>query len=139
MTFSLDHIGIAVENLEESLSTYEALGFSHSKREVVESEKVEVAFFALENQCNIELLEGTSPDSAISKFIAKKGPGVHHVCLKVKDIEQVVKELKSKGVQLVNEEPRPGAHNCQVVFIHPKSAGGVLIELSEPVTPEVEA
>ena len=130
--FELDHIGIAVENLEESVKFYKTLGFENMSIEEVPSERVRTGFLKLENHSNLELLEPTSDDSVIKKFLEKKGPGIHHICLRVKNIDEVVKSLKSQGVRLVNETPKLGAHNCRVVFVHPASTGGVLLELSEP-------
>jgi methylmalonyl-CoA/ethylmalonyl-CoA epimerase len=127
----LDHIGIAVENLESAKKFYECLGWTSMPTEEVDSEKVKVGFLKLDNNANIELLESTSPDGPISKFIDKKGPGIHHICLRVKNIKEVLNDLKKKNIQLINSEPKLGAHNCWVAFIHPKSTGGVLIELSE--------
>lgn len=131
--FSLDHIGVAVNTLDEGFKFYKTLGYTEMETEVVESEKVKVGFLPLSNGSNIELLEPTSPESPIAKYLSKRGPGIHHICLRVKDIRSVMHRLKAGGVQLLNDEPKKGAHNCLVAFIHPKSAGGVLIELSEKV------
>ena len=130
--FELDHLGIAVRSLQEGFQFYTALGFREMPTEEVPSEKVRVGFLDLGNQASIELLEATAPDSPIQSFIDKRGPGIHHICLRVKKLDEVVARLKSKGVRLVNETPRLGAHNCRVVFIHPAATGGVLLELSEP-------
>ena len=132
LSFELDHIGIAVESLGEGRGFYDALGLGPMTTEVVQSEKVKVGFFELANDARLELLEPTGADSPIAKFLSKRGPGIHHICLKVSDIRTVLAALKAKGVQLINEEPRPGAHGCQVAFIHPKSTGGLLVELSQP-------
>tara|TARA_Y100001935_G_C17292600_1_gene504307 strand:- start:610 stop:1062 length:453 start_codon:yes stop_codon:yes gene_type:complete len=129
--FALDHLGVAVSNLQEGFKFYQSLGFTKMDIEEVPSEKVRVGFLNLANSCSIELLEPMSEDSPVAKFIQKKGPGIHHVCLRVKGIRGVVESLKSKGVQLINDEPRIGAHNCLVVFVHPRSTGGILLELSE--------
>lgn len=129
--FELDHIGIAVETLEKGFSFYEALGFTEMDTEEVTSEKVKVGFLRLGNSANLELLEPTAEDSPIRKYLEKRGPGIHHICLRVKGIDSILKDLKSKGVRLINEEPKIGAHGCRVAFIHPASTGGVLIELSE--------
>lgn len=129
--FELDHIGIAVNNLDQGGEFYKALGLTEDHRETVESEKVETAFFGLGNRANIELLEGTDPEGTIRKFIEKRGQGIHHICLRVKNLDELVSHLKTKNVQLINETPKDGAHNCRVVFVHPKSTGGVLFELSE--------
>jgi methylmalonyl-CoA/ethylmalonyl-CoA epimerase len=130
--FELDHIGIAVENLEQGVKFYEALGFEAMQIEDVPSEKVRTGFLKLENHSTLELLEPTSDDSVIKKFLEKRGPGIHHICLRVKDIEAVVQNLKSKGMRMINETPKLGAHHCKVVFVHPASTGGILLELSEP-------
>ncbi|MGE0526748.1 MAG: methylmalonyl-CoA epimerase [Bdellovibrionales bacterium] len=130
--FELDHIGVAVESLESGKSVYETLGLGPMRTERVESEKVHVGFFDLDNGARIELLEATGPESPIARFLDQRGPGIHHICLKVKDIRSVMRALKEQGIRLINEEPRPGAHDCLVAFIHPKSTGGVLIELSQP-------
>jgi methylmalonyl-CoA epimerase len=132
--FELDHIAIAVNDLDQGFEFYKALGFSSMARETVASEKVETGFLRLQNNANLELLEAMSEDSSVHKFIQKRGPGIHHFCLRVKDIDAVLKHLKSQGVRLINEEPKLGAHNCRVVFIHPASTGGVLIELSQPMS-----
>lgn len=129
--FELDHIGIAVNGLDEAGSFYKALGLTESTREEVPTESVKVGFFPLENKANIELLEATSEDSPIAKYINKKGPGIHHICLRVKNLDALVAQLKSQNVQLINDVPKKGAHNCRVVFVHPKATGGVLLELSE--------
>ncbi len=131
-TFELDHIGIAVNDLDAGGAFYRALQMTEADREEVPSEKVRVGFYPLANEANIELLEGTSEESPIRKFIDKRGTGVHHICLRVNNLDELVAHLKKQNVQLINETPRLGAHNCRVVFVHPKSTGGVLIELSEP-------
>lgn len=130
--FELDHIGIAVNDLESGGAFYRALQMTEADREEVPTEKVKVGFYPLDNDANIELLEGTSEESPIRKFIDKRGTGVHHICLRVKKLDELVAHLKKNNVQLINDVPRVGAHNCRVVFVHPKSTGGVLIELSEP-------
>lgn len=134
--FDLDHIGVAVKSLEEGRLFYEALGMSKMSIEVVPTEKVKVGFFTLSNGARIELLEATSPDSEIAKFIAKRGTGIHHICLRTNDIRSDMKNLKSKGVRVLSDEPKKGAHNCLVAFIHPSSTGGVLIELSQKMESE---
>ena len=108
-----------------------ALGLEVGGEEMVESEKVRVAFLPVSGT-RIELLEPTGPDSPIASFIAKRGEGIHHICLRVDDIHAAMADLKAKGLQLLSEEPRLGAHGSQVCFIHPRSAGGVLIELLQP-------
>ncbi len=131
ISFELDHIGIAVENLEKGSEFYRALGFAEMDVEEVPSEKVKVGFLRLGNRANLELLEATSEDSAVRKFLEKRGPGIHHICLRVKGIDRILEDLKAKGVRLINEKAKMGAHGCRVAFIHPASTGGVLIELSE--------
>lgn len=127
----LDHIAIAVSDLEKSVETYTALGLSFSsEREVVESQKVKTAFAPIDQNGHIELLCPTSADSAIQKFMDKKGPGIHHICFKVPDVVAKQKELSEKGFAFIYPEPVEGAGNCLVNFIHPKSTGGVLIEIS---------
>ena len=130
----IDHIGIAVESLESGRGFYEALGFEEMKVEDVASEQVRVGMFKLDNQAKIELLEATSKESPIAKFLTKKGPGIHHICLRVENIRQKIDELTAKGVQMIHSDPKPGANNCMIAFVHPKSTGGVLVELSQPIT-----
>lgn len=132
--FQLDHLGIAVRSLEEGFKFYKALGFTQMPTEEVPTEMVRVGFLHLDNQSSIELLEATSDESPIKKFLDKRGPGIHHVCLRVKGIDQVATRLVQSGIKLINEKPRPGAHGCRVVFVHPASTGGVLLELSEPAS-----
>ncbi len=128
----LDHIAIAVENIEDSVETFSKLGLKFdSKREIVESQKVKTAFCPIDENAKIELLEPTSEDSTIAKFIAKKGAGLHHLCFTVKDVTKKQAELESSGIKFIYEKPFHGAHNCLVNFIHPKSMNGILIELSQ--------
>lgn len=129
--FEIDHIGIAVESIEKALPFYRSQGWTEFEIEDVPTERVKVAFIKFENRANIELLEATSPDSAVAKFILKRGPGIHHLCYRVKNIDGVLKTLKSEGIRLIDETPRIGAHHCRVAFVHPQATGGVLIELSE--------
>lgn len=127
----IEHIGIAVKNLEEANKTYAALfGKESYKQEGVESEGVITSFFEV-GPNKIELLEGTSEDSPISKFIAKRGEGIHHIAFDVEDIEAEVKRLQSEGFRLLNEQPKFGADNKLVAFLHPKSSHGVLVELCQ--------
>ena len=125
----LDHIGIAVKSLDAA-KIYEALGLTIQHFEVVETQKVKTAFLSV-GDSNLELLEPTSPDSTIAKFIEKRGEGIHHICLRVDDIEAHLTRLKEQGYRLINEHPVPGAHGCRVAFLHPSAGNGVLIELSE--------
>jgi methylmalonyl-CoA/ethylmalonyl-CoA epimerase len=129
--FQLDHIGIAVKSIAEAKAFYLALGFSEPVLEEVKSEKVLTGMLQLKNESRLELLEATESDSPIQKFIDKRGPGIHHICLRVEDIDQVLMDLKAKGVRLINEQAKLGAHGCRVAFVHPSSTGGILLELSE--------
>lgn len=126
----LSHIGVAVESLTETLKVYELMGLKVLKTEEVPTEQVRVAFLDT-GQCHLELLEPMSEDSPIAKYMAKRGPGIHHICLEVQNLPQKLKELDAAGVRLVDTTPRVGANNKRVAFIHPKATGGVLIELSE--------
>ncbi len=132
LSFELDHLGVAVESLAEGQTFYKALGLGEMHVEEVPTEQVRVGMFDLDNDSRIELLEPTDENSPVGKFLKKRGPGIHHICLRVGDIRQVLSALKAQGVRLIHEEPRPGAHGCLVAFIHPQSTGGVLIELSQP-------
>jgi methylmalonyl-CoA/ethylmalonyl-CoA epimerase len=129
LTARLDHIGIAVRSLE-SAKIYQDLGLTIDHVETVETQKVKTAFLSV-GDSNLELLEPTSPDSPIAKFIEKRGEGIHHICLRVDDIEAHLERLKAQGYRLINEHPVPGAHGCRVAFLHPAAGNGVLIELSE--------
>jgi len=124
----IDHLGIAVKSLASARAIYDALGLSVSPEETVEHEKVRVVMVPV-GESRLELLEATSDDSTIAKFIAKRGEGLHHVCLKVPDLPAAVARLKKDGVRLVSEEIKTGAGGHQYVFVHPASAGGVLLEL----------
>ena len=130
----LDHIGIAVRSIETA-KIYEALGLTIDHVEVVETQKVKTAFISV-GDSNVELLEPTSSDSTIAKFIEKRGEGIHHLCFRVDDIEKELANLQDKGFRLINEAPVPGAHGCRVAFLHPSAGSGVLIELSEKVDHE---
>ncbi len=125
----LDHIGIAVRSLAET-KIYEALGLTVDHVETVETQRVRTAFLSL-GDSNLELLEPTSPDSPIAKFIEKRGEGIHHICFRVDNIEEHLARLQAAGYRLINEAPVPGAHGCRVAFLHPSAGNGVLIELSE--------
>lgn len=127
----LDHIGIAVRSLD-AVKIYEALGLKVEHTEVVASQGVRTAFLSV-GDSNLELLEPTGPDSTIAKFIEKRGEGIHHICLRVDDIEAHLARLKAEGYRLINEHPVPGAHGCRVAFLHPAAGNGVLIELSEKI------
>ena len=128
----LDHIAIAVSNLESRVKVYEDLGFTFSsEREVVESQKVVTAFAHVDKNAHIELLQPINKEGPIQRFIEKNGEGIHHICFRVPSVEMKGKELVEKGYHLIYDHPQPGANNCLVNFIHPKSTGGVLIEISE--------
>ena len=124
----IDHIGIAVKSLASSKAIYEKLGLSVSAEETVEQEQVRLVMVAV-GESRLELLEATSEGSTIAKFIAKRGEGLHHVCLRVPDLPAVVERLKKDGVRLVSEEIKTGAGGPRYVFVHPASTGGVLLEL----------
>ncbi|MBZ5535183.1 MAG: methylmalonyl-CoA epimerase [Acidobacteriia bacterium] len=127
----ISHVGIAVKSLDQASRFYgETLGIPAGDREIVEEQKVAVAMHPLGESC-IELLEPTDPLSPIARFLNKRGPGVHHLCLEVEDLQGLLRELKARGVRLIDEIPRTGAGGCQVAFIHPESTQGVLIELNE--------
>ena len=125
----IDHLGIATKGIDEALKFWEdALGLENVHTEVVEDQKVRVAMLPL-GESRVELLEPTSDDSPISKFIEKRGGGIHHIAVAVDDIEEKLGELKAKGMRLIDETPRIGAEGCLVAFVHPSSANGVLLEL----------
>ena len=126
----IDHIGIAVKNLAESAKLYEMLGIASAGAEEVAEQKVKVCFFPV-GDSEIELLESTSPDGPIAKYIEKNGEGIQHMALRVDDLEAALAELKAKGVRLIDEKPRYGAGGAKIAFVHPKSTGGILLELSE--------
>ncbi len=131
MNYKVDHIGIAVTSLKTSIPLYERLlGDSCYKTEQVPSEAVDTAFF-LQNGAKIELVTSTDPDGVIAKFIRKKGEGLHHIAFEVPDILAEMERLKNEGFTLLNETPKMGADNKWVCFVHPKDAGGVLIELCQ--------
>jgi len=125
----ISHLGIATKGIEEALKFWEdALGLENVHTEVVEDQKVRVAMLPL-GESRIELLEPTSEDSPISKFLEKRGGGIHHIAVEVDDIEAALAKLKSEGARLIDESPRIGAEGCLVAFVHPASANGVLLEL----------
>jgi len=125
----LDHIGIAVRSIDAA-TIYEALGLTIDHVETVETQGVKTAFLSV-GDSNLELLEPTGPQSTIARFIEKRGEGIHHICLRVDDIEAELARLKEKGFRLIDDAPVPGAHGCRVAFLHPAAGNGVLIELSE--------
>ena len=127
----IEHLGIAVKSIEKANKLYTSLlGYTHYKTEEVESEGVLTSFFKC-GESKIELLEATNPESPIAKYIEKKGEGVHHVAFSVDDIKKEVTRLKKEGFVILNEEPKKGADNKWVFFLHPKSTGGVLVELCQ--------
>ncbi|VFU13214.1 methylmalonyl-CoA epimerase [anaerobic digester metagenome] len=131
MIKKIDHVGIAVKDLEVTLKLYEeVLGLKSTGTEVVEEQKVKVAFLPT-GDSEVELLESTSPDGPIAKYIAKNGEGIQHLAFRVDNLEQRLAELKEKGIRLIDEKPRYGAGGARIAFLHPKSTFGVLIELCE--------
>jgi methylmalonyl-CoA/ethylmalonyl-CoA epimerase len=130
----IDHVGIAVADLEEAVQTYERLlGSPCYKRETVREQKVETAFFKAGSESKVELLGATDPDSVIAKYIDSKGEGMHHVAFEVEDIEAELKRLSNEGFTLLSEKPSRGADNKLVAFVHPKDNHGVLIELCQSI------
>ncbi len=127
----INHIGIAVENIAEYMKFYQdVLGIEYEGDEIVEEQKVKVAFFKI-GESRIELLEPTSEESPVAKFIASKGTGIHHLAFDVENIETELERLKAQGARLIDEKPRMGAHGTKIAFIHPKESKGVLVELTE--------
>ncbi len=127
MIKKINHIGIAVKDLDRAIEFYRKMGLEVSNTEVVESQKVIVAFIPV-GDTRIELLAATSADSPIAKFIEKKGEGIHHLAFDVDDVKTHIKEASENEIELIDHVPRPGAHNSLIAFLHPKSTGGVLIE-----------
>lgn len=126
---TIDHLGIAVKDLAQARKLYEHLGLKVVSEEVVEHEKVKVAMIPIGDESRIELLEATSEDSAIAKFIAKRGEGIHHIAIHVQNLSETIETLKKTGTRFVNDEMKIGAGGHYYVFVHPSSAGGVLLEL----------
>ena len=130
-TLRVDHIGIAVKDLEAAKKFYtDVLGMTAMGEEVVEEQKVKVCFIPC-GDSEIELLESTSPDGPIAKFIEKNGEGIQHIAIRVDDINAALADVKEKGVRLIDQTPRYGAGGASIAFIHPKATGGVLLELSQ--------
>ena len=130
-TLRIDHIGMAVKSIKKSLNFWEnTLNIQCQGIEEVVDQKVKTAFFPLDN-CEVELLEGTSSESPVSKFIERRGEGIHHISLEVEDLESALAELKGREVKLIDESPRYGAGGTKIAFIHPSATGGVLLELME--------
>src|SRR5580765_63280 len=133
----INHLGIATKGIDEALKFWgDALGLENVHTEVVEDQKVRVAMLPL-GESRIELLEPTSDDSPISKFLEKRGGGIHHIAVEVEDINAALSTLKSNGVRLIDEAPRIGAEGCLVAFVHPSSANGVLLELVQSTATEI--
>lgn len=131
MVQKVDYIGIAVKNLDEALKFYEdVLGLKCAGSEVVEEQKVKVAFLPI-GDTEVELLESTEEDGPIAKYVEKKGEGIQHIAYRVANIEEAIEEMKSKGIRMIDEKPRYGAGGAKIAFLHPKSTYGVLIELCE--------
>jgi methylmalonyl-CoA/ethylmalonyl-CoA epimerase len=127
----VDHIGIAVKSIEATQKLYhDLLGLDHAGSETVAEQKVTTAFFPV-GDTEVELLESTSPDGPIAKYLEKRGEGVQHIAFRVANIEEALEELKAKGIQLIDEKPRKGAGGAKIAFLHPKSTYGVLVELCE--------
>jgi len=130
MFVGVDHVGVAVKNMDEAIALYrDVLGFKLEGVHVLTERKVKVAFFSTGGETRIELLEPIGSDSPVAKFLENRGEGIQHIAVKVKDIEAVLAELKQKGVTLVDEKPRMGAEGAKIAFVHPKSTKGVLLEL----------
>lgn len=135
MLHNINHIGIAVQSLADNIPFYrDALGMPFKGIEEVAEQKVRVAMLQV-GESMIELLEPTSPDSPIAKFLEKNGPGIHHIAYEVADIEAAIARLKADGARMIDEQPRTGAHGSRIAFVHPKSSGGVLTELCQANCP----
>ncbi|HUG54080.1 MAG TPA: methylmalonyl-CoA epimerase [Vicinamibacteria bacterium] len=128
----VDHLGIAVKDLDAAVRAYRALGFAVEATHDVPTEKVRAAFLPV-GESHLELLEPTDPSSVVARFLEKRS-GLHHVCVLVEDIDAALAELKARGVPVLDEAPRPGAGGCRVAFVHPRGAAGVLLELKEEVS-----
>jgi methylmalonyl-CoA epimerase len=130
MFIGMDHVGVAVKNLDEAVRVYrDALGFKLEGIHVLNERKVKVAFLSSGGETDIELLEPLSNDSAIAKFLETRGEGIHHFAMKVDDVEVALEDFKKKGVTLIDEKPKAGAEGKKIAFVHPKSTRGVLLEL----------
>lgn len=129
----INHLGIATKSIEEALKFWEnSLGLENVHTEVVEEQKVRVAMLPI-GESRIELLEPTSDDSPISKFLEKRGGGIHHIAIDVENIEESLAKLKAEGARLIDETPRIGAEGCLIAFVHPAATGGVLLELTQKI------
>jgi len=132
----INHLGIATKGIDEALKFWaDALGLENVHTEVVEDQKVRVAMLPI-GESRIELLEPTSDDSPISKFLEKRGGGIHHIAVEVEDVQASLDKLKAQGMRLIDEKPRIGAEGCLVAFVHPSSANGVLLELVQTFSPQ---
>jgi methylmalonyl-CoA epimerase len=132
MIGAIDHIGIAVKNLDEAIVLYrDVLGFHFEGVQTLNDRKIKIASFRCGSESHIELVQPLSSDSTVAKFLENRGEGIHHFAVKVNNIKAVLDEYKLKGLTLIDEEPKPGAGGSKVAFIHPKSARGVLLELVE--------
>ncbi|MBV9216889.1 MAG: methylmalonyl-CoA epimerase [Acidobacteria bacterium] len=129
----INHLGIATNSISDVLSFWEGLGLENVHTETVDDQKVRVAMLPI-GESRVELLEPTSDDSPISKFLAKRGGGIHHIAVEVEDIEASLAALKAKGTRLIDETPRVGAEGCLVAFVHPAATGGVLLELVQTLS-----
>ncbi len=131
MIKKINHIAIAVKDLEEAAKFYQkVMDLNLSGVETVAAQKTKAGFFKI-GESNIELVQPSEPDSPLVKFLEAKGPGIHHICFEVDNVEAEVKGFLEKGATMIDQKPRPGAHDTKVAFVHPKSSGGVLIELCE--------
>ena len=131
----LDHVAIAVQNIDMAQKIYQAIGVDFEpEQEIVESQAVRTAFGRLDQRAKLELLEPHGESGPIHRFLEKHGPGIHHLCFRVRDVAAKCEELKGAGLVLVYQAPVKGAHDCLINFIHPKSTGGVLIELSQSLS-----
>jgi len=128
----IDHVGVAVESIDETLAIYrDALGMPLVHRETVTEQGVDAALLDV-GDCHVELLQPLSPDTAVGKFLARRGPGLHHVAYRVEDIDATLRELTAAGMRLIDEQPRRGIRNSRVAFVHPGSTGSVLTEIVQP-------
>jgi len=128
--YKIDHLGVAVASIDEAMGIYRALGLAEAKREEVPGQKVVAAFLPV-GESRIELLEPTSTDSPVAKFLAKRGGGIHHVCFAVEDIDAALEDLSRRGFRLIHRDAVPGADGKRIAFLHPEAGHGVLIELSQ--------
>ena len=127
----IDHLGVAVKSIDKGKEFWtDILGLAFEGAETVEAQKVTTAFFPV-GESEVELLESTAPDGPIARYIEKKGEGIQHIAFRVENIDEALEELKEKGIQLIDETPRMGAGGARIAFLHPKSTGGVLVELCE--------